>query len=305
MGRTTDPIGDGGGYGGGGASGGGGVNWIIDPVPDTIVFNVAPANGAAIVVKEYDVSTAGATSVWALGAWSGEYGYPSEVEFFAERLGFAATTTQPQTLWMSRIGDYSFFGKSTPILDDDAFSATMNARQLNAITDLLPKQHLLALTVGGVWKIGGGDSEVVTPSSVQARRQPSTGSASLPALDVGETAIYLTNKGGQVRDLAFTFEADGYAGSDLTAFASHLLEGYAITDWCYSDVPYSAVFAVRDDGWMLAMTYKREHQVVAWTRHDTQGTFLSAASLAEESEHGTYVVVEREVDGVKIGRAHV
>src|SRR5690606_4885317 len=66
----------------------------------------------------------------------------------------------------------------------------------------------------------------------------------------------------------------------------------------YSDVPYSAVFAVRDDGWMLAMTYKREHQVVAWTRHDTQGTFLSAASLAEESEHGTYVVVEREVDGV-------
>ena len=85
----------------------------------------------------------------------------------------------------------------------------------------------------------------------------------MAALDVGETAIYLTQKGGQVRDLAFTFESDGYAGSDLTAFASHLLEGYTITDWAFQDVPYSTASAVRNDGYILTMTYKREHQVVA------------------------------------------
>lgn len=293
-----DEDGTGGGYGGGGTSGGGGVNWIIDPTPDTLVFNTAPANGAAIVVKEYDVSTANATSVWALGAWNGYYGYPGEVEFYAERLTFAANIDRPQTLWMSRIGDYSFFGKSTPILDDDAITATMNARRLNKINDLLPKQHLLALTTGGVWKVSGGDSEVVTPSTVSAKPQPSTGSSNLPALDVGETAVYLTQKGGQVRDLAFTFEADGYAGSDLTAFASHLLEGYTLLDWAYQDVPYTAVYAVRDDGWLLTMTYKREHQVVAWARHDTQGNFLSTVTVPEESEHGCYVIVERVVNGV-------
>lgn len=293
-----DEDGTGGGYGGGGTSGGGGVNWIIDPAPDTLVFNTPPANGAAIVVKEYNVSTANATSVWALGAWNGHYGYPGEVEFYAERLAFAANLDRPQTLWMSRIGDYSFFGKSTPILDDDAITATMNARQLNKINDLLPKQHLLALTTGGVWKIGGGDSEVVTPSTVSTKPQPSTGAADLPALDVGETAVYLTQKGGQVRDLAFTFEADGYAGSDLTAFASHLLERYTIIDWSFQMVPYSAVYAVREDGWLLTMTYKREHQVVAWARHDTQGSFLSTATVPEESEHGCYVVVERVVNGV-------
>lgn len=298
MARMIDDDGTGGGYGGGGASGGGGVNWIIDPIPDTLVFNTAPANGAAIVVNEYDVSTVGATSVWALGAWSGEYGYPAEVEFFAERLVFAATAVQPQSAWASRIGDYSFFGKSTPIQDDDAFAVTMNARKLNKIVDLLPKQHLLALTVGGVWKIGGGDSEVLTPSTVSAKPQPSTGASRLRALDVGVTAIYLTLKGRQVRDLAFTFEADGYAGSDLTAFASHLLEDATITDWCFADVPYSAVFAVRADGWALTMTYKREHQVVAWARHDTQGTFLATQSIPEATEHGTYVVVERVVNGV-------
>jgi hypothetical protein len=156
----------------------------------------------------------------------------------------------------------------------------------------------LALTSGAVWKVGGGDSEVLTPSSISARPQPSAGAADLPALDVGETAIYLTQKGGQVRDLAFTFESDGYAGSDLTAFASHLLEGYTITDWAFQDVPYSAAFAVRDDGYILTMTYKREHQVVAWARQVTEGNFLSARTVSEPTEQACYVIVSREVDGV-------
>src|SRR3546814_2095324 len=93
-----------------------------------------------------------------------------------------------------------------------------------------PKQHLLALTVGGVWKIGVSDSDVLTPTTVSTRPQPSTGANSLAALDVGATAIYFTYKCGQVRDLAYTFEADGYDGSDMTEFAGHLLKNRQIID---------------------------------------------------------------------------
>src|SRR3546814_16565399 len=113
---------------------------------------------------------------------------------------------------------------STPIADDDAFTATMNARQLNEIVDLIPKQHLLALTVGGVWKIGGSDSDVLTPTTVSTRPQPSPGAHSLAALEVGETEIYFTYKGGQIRDLAYTYEAGGNAGSNRTEFAGPQLQ---------------------------------------------------------------------------------
>lgn len=266
---------------------------------DTITFlDPPPAGTNNISVREVATGTRNATAVWALSAWHGHYGYPSEVEFYADRLWFAASNAQPQTVWASRTGDYSFFGKSTPILDDDAITATFNARQLNTIQDLMPKQHLLALTSGGVWKIGGAEDDALTPGSISARPQPSAGSSPLPALDVGETAIYLTHKGGEVRDLTFTFEADGYAGSDLTAFASHLLDGYSLVDWAWCAVPHTAVFAVRDDGTLLSLTYKREHQVVAWARHDSDGdVFESVVTVPEATGNATYVVIRRTVNG--------
>jgi len=274
--------------------------WTVNASADTITFLEPPVAGVNnIVVSEYATATLNATAVFRLGAWSALYGYPSEVEFFADRLALAATLEQPQTLWLSRIADYSFFGRSTPILDDDAISSTLNARQLNRIVDLLPKQHLLALTTGGVWKIGGGDSEVLTPSTIASRPQPAAGASNLPALDVGETAVYLTKQSGEVRDLAFTFEADGYAGSDLTAFASHLLRNRTIVDWTHQAVPYSAIYAVRDDGLMLTLTYKREHQVVAWARHVTDGVYESVASIPEGSVNAVYAIVRRTINGVQ------
>lgn len=274
--------------------------WNVDEVADTITFDTPPPAGTNnIVVTQYATATFNATPIFAMGAWNGEYGFPGEVEFYSDRLAFAATDAQPQTLWLSRIGDYSMFGKSTPILDDDAIIATMNARQLNQVVDLIPKQHLLALTTGSVWKIGGGSGEVLTPSTINAKPQPSAGAANLPALDAGDTALYLTRNGRQVRDLAFTFEADGYAGSDLTAFASHLLDHRSLVDWCYANVPYSIVVAVGDDGVLLTMTYKREHQVVAWAWHDTDGVIESVCTIPEDGHDAIYVVVKRTVTGIE------
>lgn len=273
--------------------------WTIDAAADTITFNDAPAAGTNnIAINEYASGSINATSVWAIGAWNTAYGYPSAVEFYDDRLGFAATTSQPQTLWFSRVGDYTMFGKSTPIADDDAFSATMNARQLNKINALIPKQDLLVATTGGIWKVGGASGEALTPSTVSARPQPSVGASNLAPLDVGETAIYQTHLGGEVRDLAYVFESDGYAGSDLTAFASHLVKGYDLTAWAWSPQPWSAAFVARDDGTLLTLTYKREHQVVAWARHDLSGDVIDSEAIPEDGGYGSYVCVERVIGGV-------
>lgn len=270
--------------------------WVIDPTADTITFFDPVLSSETVVVNEYASGQINATAVWSVGAWNDAYGYPGVAEFYSDRLGFAATTDQPQTLWYSRVGDYSMFGRSTPIADDDAFTATMNARQLNTISDLIPKQDLLVATAGGVWKVGDS-SEPLTPTTAKAKPQPSVGGGALRGLDVGESYIYTTHKGSQVRDLTYTFEADGYAGSDLTAFASHLTKGYRLQSWAWCSEPWSCVFAVRNDGILLSMTYKREHQVVAWSRLTTQGKFLQVASIPEDDTYGTYACVERVVNG--------
>lgn len=272
--------------------------WTINATADTITFYEAPANGAAIVVKEFATTNTGATDVWALGAWSGEYGYPSEVEFFADRLIFAHTIQEPQAVWLSKAGSYVDFGKSNPTVDDDSISATLNARQQNAIREMVPLDRLILLTSGGEWKTSGGQDDVLTPTTIAFKPQSYNGASEMPALVIGNTALYVQNRGYIVRDLSYQFDVDGYTGGDLTVFSSHLTEGKPLVDWDYQQVPFSIVWSVREDGTLLSMTYMREQEVVGWTPMEIDGVVESVCCIPEGGEDAVYVSVKRTINGV-------
>lgn len=271
--------------------------WSVSVANENITFLQPPPAGTGnVVVRQFAAGNFNATSIWTLGTWGPVFGYPSEVEFYGGRLVLANSRAQPQTMWFSRIDDYSFFGKSTPIVDDDAFSHTINSRQLSAIHELVALESLIALTSGGEWR-GGRIDEPLTPSTKAFFPQTHVGASRLPALVVEESAIFTQAKGYSVRGLSYTFEKDGYSDTDLTAFAAHLVEGYALVDWCYQSVPYSAVHAVRDDGLRITMTYKREHRVVAWARQPTDGEVESICSIPEAGTNAVYMVVRRVING--------
>ena len=131
--------------------------------PTSIAFNEVPANGAAIVVEEVPSADIMATSVWAHGAWSDGNGYPREIEFYSDRLVQASTQAQPQTLWFSKTADYTNYGKSTPVLDSDAITVTINTRQVNAVVDLVDVGDLMVMTTSAEHKLTTGADEVVAP----------------------------------------------------------------------------------------------------------------------------------------------
>jgi hypothetical protein len=274
--------------------------WTIDPTADTITFYDAPVAGANnIVVKEYASGGTGATDVFALSAWNPGFGWPQEVEFFADRLVFARTATQPQSVWFSQVSDYSNFGKSTPIADSDAITATLNARQQNAIEELVPLDKLLMLTSGGEWKTSGGQDDVLTPSTLAWKPQSYWGASKLPALVIGNTALFTQARGYIVRDIGYQFETDGYSGSDLTIFSSHLVIRYQLLDWDFQTIPYSSVWIVRNDGVALSCTYMKEQGVNGWAPHETLGKFESVQCVPEGNEDFAYFVVNRTIGGVQ------
>lgn len=272
--------------------------WTIDNVAHTITFFQPPANGSAISVKEYSQGSWNATDVWALGAWGPHTGYPGEVEYFAGRLWFAGTDDRPQTVWTSKISNYSSFGKSVPTADDDAITATLSAKQVNAITDLLPMKDMVMLTTGAEWKAGGGSNNVITPSTISFSPQSNYGSSSLPGLVVGDSGLFVQGRGAYVRDIGYQFAVDSYTGNDLTVFASHLVQGYSIVDWCYQQTPFSVVWAVRNDGVLLGLAYMKEQQVMGWFHCDTVNGFVeSVCSVTEGSEDAVYFIVRRVING--------
>lgn len=273
--------------------------WTINATLDQITFFEAPPTGTNnISVQEFAVpASGGSTDVFALSAWGARFGYPAEVEFFGGRLAFASTGDQPQTVWFSKVGNYVDFGKTIPSVDDDAITATINARQVNRVKELVPLAELILMTTGGEWKTTGGQDEVLTPTTVGFKPQSYHGSAELPALVIGTSALFVQNRGYVVRDIGYSFESDGYSGNDLTVFASHLTEGKPIVDWAYQQIPYSIVWAVREDGVLLALTYMRDQSVVGWTPMEIDGFVESVTVIPEGGEDSLYVSVRRTVGG--------
>ena len=264
----------------------------------TAVTNATTATATVIKrLPDEAVGVSNATYRWAFEAWGNTQGYPSAVTYYQQRMVFANTPAQPQTVWMSKTGAFPDFGTSNPSLDDDAVTFTIASRQVNAIRHMLALDKLVLLTSGGEWVVGGGDGETITPSSIVTRIQGYRGSSLRPPIAIGNTAIYLQDKGSTVRDLGYEFASDSYTGQDLTVLSSHLVEGYQITDWSYQQVPHSVVWAVRSDGTLLGLTYMREQQVIGWHRHDTDGEVESVCCISEGTEDAVYLAVKRTING--------
>lgn len=235
---------------------------------------------------------------WAKYAWNSVDGYPSTVVYFQQRLIFAASTAFPQTIWTSKSGDYKDFGRSVPQVDEDAISYNYAGRQLNKILHLIDVGSLVALTSGGEYKVNGDQTGTLTPSSFNFSSQGQNGASDVPPISISNVALYVQQKGGAVRDLAYSFDVDGFQGSDLTILANHLFIGHQIVDWAIAISPFSVVWCIREDGLLLGLTYLRDQQVVAWHPHPTtNGFYESVCSISEGTEDAVYAVVRRVING--------
>lgn len=223
--------------------------------------------------------------------------YPSAVTYYQQRLVLANTDNNPETVYASRSGNFTNFTTSSPTQDDDAVTFTMAGRQVNEVVHMLDLGTLVLFTASGEWGAQGDQAGILTPSQVNTKQHSYHGASHLSPIVIGGTAIFVQARGSILRDLAFDYQSDGYRGNDLTIFSAHLVDGYGITDWAYQQTPHSIVWMVRDDGVLLAMTYIREHQVIGWSRHDTDGFIENVCVIPEGSEDSVYITVRREIDG--------
>ena len=225
--------------------------------------------------------------------------HPGTVEFFEDRLVFAASDASPQTVWGSKTADYQNHRTSNPPKATDAIEFTLNARQVNKIQHILAMRNLLLLTTGAVWAAGGaGENQPISPASIQARVQSYVGCSDVRPLVIDDSALYVESKQRGVHDLFYTFQSDSFAGQDLSIMARHLFVDRDIEEWDFSREPNSIAWCVMSDGALLSLTYVRQHEISGWTRHETDGEFESVCSIPEGSEDAVYLIVKRTIDGV-------
>ena len=224
--------------------------------------------------------------------------FPGAVVYYQQRLIFAGSNLQPQTVWTSKTGLFKNFGYSVPNKDDDAITFTLSSNKVNRVRHLLGLRKLLALTTGAEFTISGGETGL-SAKTVQAVPEGYDGSSIVPPVVVGNSAVYVQARGNRVSSFGYSLNADGFAADDLTLFSAHLFKGKALTNVAYQKVPDSIVWYVRDDGVLLGLTYVPEQQLVGWHWHDTDGFVESIACIPEGQEDVLYMVVRRNINGVQ------
>ena len=302
---------------------GGSAYEIASPYATSELFDIKFAQSADVMYlchPNHDVrklSRSGHTS-WTLAtvsftgspspAISGADNRPSCVSFFEQRLVFANTNNNPQTLFFSKSGDYENMTTGTDA--DDAMIYTIASNQVNAIRFLKAQRTLIVGTTGGEFTVSAdGTDAAITPTNIAIKRQSSYGSANVDAQPAGNATLFLQRAKRKIRELAYNFDVDGYQAADITILNDTVTTS-GINEMAYQQSPDSILWCVRDDGVLSGLTYQRAEQVTAWHRHKLGGTFGTGAtatgygvveSVATISgalnEDELWVIVKRTIDG--------
>ena len=234
---------------------------------------------------------------WSIGAWGGSAWYPACSAFYQERFVLAGARESPRTLWFSRTAEYDNFDVTDPVSDEDAVTITLAGGDYDGIFNILAMTDILAFTSSGVWKISGyGDNGAIAPTAIVAHKQDETGVSRQVAPEVIEGAVITAQAlRGEVLSLRYSFETDGYQASDISILARHMFAGAGrqIKQIAYQQVPDSLLWVLLDDGTAAVCTLQAEHEMIAWSRQETNGDIGAICCVPGERQTELWAAVRR------------
>lgn len=246
-------------------------------------------------------SGGGATATATLGTPSS--GNPTVPQFFQQRFVLSGPVSNAQQFNLSQPGSYYNFNVHNPLEADDAIQGTLVSGRLNTIKSLVSMPTGLAvLTDQQAWLINGGSNgSGISALGPIANAQAYNGASDVPPIIANYDILYVQAKGSIVRDLSYNFYTNVYTGADISVLSSHLFYGFTILEWAWAEEPFKVVWATRNDGNLLSLTFLKDQELIAWAHSDTQGSFKSIATVTETVSSGAvdaiYHVIQRTING--------
>jgi hypothetical protein len=259
-----------------------------------VVTNTTTVSGV-IRSKLKDITTANPdpTRNWTIEvtAWSDALGYPTCGCFYQGRfwlfdgLNVNGSVTE----------DFENFAKGAD--DDAAIRRTISDDDVDAIVWAKGDQDLKIGTFSGVYQAGPTtQSGALTPTSFKVIPIDANGGARIQPLRVSPVLIFVDVNKRELRQLAYDFASDKFQSQHLFRLAEHLIDGYFINEIAYAASPDATIYAVRNDGVLLALVYDQVESVVAWYRRETDGEIKSVCVIPRPStgKDWVWIIVERD-----------
>jgi hypothetical protein len=245
---------------------------------------------------------------WKFGAWYVN-NWPYAVLFHEGRLVFLGTDLQPQTLWMSKSQDFENFAPTesdSGVVDDNAITQTLNSGKINKLIWGVTGPVLLLGTFGSEWQVKADSiNEALSPTNFNAKEQTAWGSEDIAPERIGVSVLYVQRSGTVVRELVYSYEIDSHVSNSLNLVSEHILrESLGATDIAYQKAPYSRVWIATNSGRLVCLTFEKEQEIVAWSKHEIGGSFAggiasveSVECVPDSSADKLYLVAKRTING--------
>jgi hypothetical protein len=234
----------------------------------------------------------GSTS-WRLGAFSETSGWPARIGLFQERMFFARTNHNPQSLWGSKVGSFGDHGVSIPLKADDAISLTIN--DVGEIQWIGDSGDLLVGTISGVRPIGPANkNEGFSATNFQQGRRVRVGCAPIMPAPASDAFIFVGHFGNSLHELVFSFDVNGYVAPDISVLSEHLFK-YGVRGMSYAQKPNAVLWTEISDGSLVGMTYEREQKTAALHRHilGGSGSVVSQCVVPGVARDELWMIVDR------------
>lgn len=232
--------------------------------------------------------------VFFLGSFSATTGYASTGCFFKERHVLAATIRQPQSIWMSRIGNYYDFGVDAPIEDDDGISFTLS--DTGKIQFVAEFQTLAIGTVSAGRVLDAGDpSGALSPKSFRQSKQVVKGFSSVQPPMIENSAMCPSLYGRGIQEFKYDPASGQFSAAEISVLSEHLFNRSPVVEICTCAEPDALVWMLTREGKLISMTYDGQQELIAYNPHEIggNGRVLSICSIPGVGGDYLWMLVKR------------
>jgi hypothetical protein len=229
--------------------------------------------------------------------FSGSKGYPRSACFHQGRLYFGGSKARPSTIFASRVNEFFNFNPGEGNADD-AFVATLDTSQLNAIVDIISANYLQIFTTGGEFFAPQEFSDPLTPTNFIAKLQSSHGSKeSIRVQNVAGNTLFIQRQGKALNEFLYSSGEDAYTSTQISLLSSHLLNtpvDMSMRKATSTDEGDRLAIVNSTDGSMAIYTLLRDQNIVAASKFTTDGNYLNVATVVQDQ----YAAVKRSINSV-------
>jgi len=286
-------------------------------------FVISGFTSSTVVTGNEPNSAGAATADWEESAFSPERGYPRAISFHEQRLDYAGTSFQPDTVFASQIGDifemdaraFAQDARFGTVANSDPFSFTVASTEVNEIQWLSSGRNLNIGTLGREY-IATGSQGALGPLDIVVTPETSFGSVLRQPVRLENTVNFINRAQHKIRQFIFNRDEDSFRANDLLLFAEHMPRLFLserasaaepeINRLAMQESDETILWAVNTNGALFGVTIDRQTGVQAWHEHEFGGLLntepafvrsMVAIPSGDGAHDDLWLAIERTIDG--------